>query len=307
MHSMYHNHHRAWPLLAVGLALGGMLVGPARAVDPFVRGDVDQSSRLDVTDAVSVLRFLFAGERNLVTCDDAADADDSGALDTSDAVYLLSALFRGGPVPVVPFPACGEDATEDTLGCEAYEVCRFAFTFYAQSFAADGVFFVIDRSGSMQDSGELQRAKQEILSFIEAAPPESRFGIVFFDASLVRFPASGTAAEATPEMKDSASAFVNSVPGGSGSCVKSGLLAAVDFARSTGARRNLIIYVGDGGGTCQGADEAAYLAQTLEAVTSANSGKARIHVIGVLDLSTIGGRFLRDLASRNGGTFTMIR
>jgi hypothetical protein len=298
---------RSWVLLVLGLALGGILAGPARAADPFVRGDVDQSSRLDVSDAVSVLRFLFAGERNLVTCDDAADADDSGALDTSDAVFLLSALFRGGPAPAAPFPACGEDGTEDALDCEEYEICRFAFTFYTQSFAADGVFFVVDRSASMQTSGELPRVKQQILSFIEGALPETRFGIVFFDAGVLMFPASGTAAEATPEMKDSASAFVSSVPGGSGSCVKSGLLAAVDFARSTGARRNLIIYVGDGGGTCQGADEAAYLDQTLEAVTSANGGAARIHTIAVLALSTIGERFLMDLASRNGGTFTMIR
>lgn len=300
--------HRSWMLLVIGLALGGVLaVGRARAADSFVRGDVDQSGRLDVSDAVSVLRFLFAGERDLVTCDDAADADDSGALDTSDAVFLLSALFRGGPAPAAPFPACGEDPTEDALGCEAYEVCRFAFTFYGQPFAAGGVFFVVDKSGSMQDSGELQRAKQEILRFIEGAPPGNRFGIVFFDAGVTRFPASGTAAEATPEMKEAASAFVSSVPGGSGSCVQSGLVAAVDFARGSEARRNAIIYVGDGGGTCQGADESAYLTRTLVAVTAANAGTARLHAIGVLDITSVGERFLRDLASRNGGAFTRIR
>jgi VWA domain-containing protein len=290
--------------LSVALAIAS---GRSSAADSFVRGDVDQSSRLDVSDAVSVLRFLFAGERQLVTCDDAADADDSGAIDASDAVFLLGALFRGGPMPSGPFPACGEDPTEDALGCDDYEVCRFAFTFFGRSYAADGVFFVVDRSGSMLDSGELQLAKQEIISFIEVAPPETRFGIVLFASNLAKFPASGTAAEATPEMKESATAFVNSVSSGGGSCVQQGLVAAVGFTRSSGARRNVIIYVGDGGGTCQGADEATYLNRTLETVTAENGGAARIHTIGVLALTTIGERFLMDLASRNGGTFTWIR
>ena len=119
--------------------------------------------------------------------------------------------------------------------------------------------------------------------------------------------ASGMAAEATPEVKQSALAFVDSVSGSYGSCVQSALLAGIELARSSGARRNAIIYLGDGGGHCQGADEATHLSQTLEAVTRANGGTARIHAIGVLDIPPVNWRFLTDLASRNGGTFTMIR
>jgi hypothetical protein len=296
--------HRSRLLFVLGIALAA---SPGVAADPFVRGDVDQSSRLDVSDAVAVLRFLFAGERDLVTCEDAADADDSGVLDTSDAVFLLGALFRGGPAPAAPFPDCGEDPTEDALGCDAYDVCRFAFTFYAQWFDADGIFFVVDRSGSMQESGELERAKSEILKVIRGAPPETRFGIVFFDRGVSLFPGSGIAAEATPEMKDSASAFVQSVTGGAGSCVEAGLLAAVGLAWSVGAPQSAVIYVGDGGGTCRGLEESGYLSRTLETVTEANDGLARIHTIGVLDFTSPGHRFLQDLAARNRGTFTRIR
>jgi hypothetical protein len=231
------------PTLAAAVAAG--TVG---AADTFVRGDVDQSSRLDVSDAVGILRFLFAGERSAVTCDDAADADDSGVLDTSDAVYLLGALFRAGLPPAAPFPDCGEDATQDALGCDAYEVCRFAFTFFDLPFAADGVFLAVDRSGTMQDAGELARARQEVLKFIEAAPAGIRFGIVFFDVGVIRFPSNGIAAEATPELKEAAAAFVRNMPGGAGTCVRPGLLAALDFVRSSGARRNVILYAGDGGG-----------------------------------------------------------
>jgi hypothetical protein len=286
--------------LAAVLAAGGAL-----AADTFVRGDVDQSSRLDVSDAVSILRFLFAGEAGLVTCEDAADADDSGALDASDPVFLLDALFRGGAAPAAPFPACGEDSTADALGCEAYEVCRFAFTFFGRSFAADGVFFVLDRSGTMIDRGELPRAKEEISGFLEAAPAGIRFGIVVFDAGVIKFPPSGTAVEATPEMRQAARAFVESVTGGAGTCVHSGLLAGVDFARASGIGRSAIIYVGDGGATCP-RDTVEYWQETLDAVTEANRGIARIHAMG-LDVASYFERFLRELASRNGGSYTRVR
>ena len=108
------------PLIGVALA-AVFSAGRVVATDPFVRGDVDQSSRLDVSDAVAVLRFLFAGERELVTCEDAADADDSGALDASDAIFLLGALFRGGPEPAAPFPDCGE--ADLRVGCDAFAPC----------------------------------------------------------------------------------------------------------------------------------------------------------------------------------------
>jgi hypothetical protein len=303
------DHQRSGLPWIVGLVLVVVIAadGEARAADPFVRGDVDQSSRLDVSDAVSVLRFLFAGERDVVTCDDAADADDSGGLDTSDAVFLLSALFLVGPLPAAPFPACGDDPTEDVLGCEAYEVCRFAFTFFGQTFDADGVFFVLDRSGRMQDSGELHMAKQEVLKFIEEAPRELRLGIAVFDDRVLKFPSSGMPAEMTVDVKDSASTFVELFPGGVGSCVQSGLLTALDFVQSSGARRNVIIYVGAGGGDCKGKDESTYLNQTLNAITEANQGITAVHAIAVHDVTSFGERFLVNLASRNGGTYTRVR
>jgi hypothetical protein len=69
-----------------------------------------------------------------------------------------------------------------------------------------------------------------------------------------------------------------------------------------------VFYIGDGGGTCQGADESTYLRETLEAVTAANDGRAAIHAIGVLLVAgdKVHNNFLRDLASRNGGTFRRV-
>ena len=49
----------------------------------------------------------------------AADFDDSGAVEITDAVSLLNFLFLGGSAPNAPFPDLGEDPTSDPLDCRA--------------------------------------------------------------------------------------------------------------------------------------------------------------------------------------------
>ena len=82
----------------------------------FIRGDCDLDGRLSITDAVCVLRGLFAGKGDLA-CEKGADSDDSGAIDLSDGIHLLNSLFRRGPPPAPPFPDCGSDTSEDLLTC----------------------------------------------------------------------------------------------------------------------------------------------------------------------------------------------
>ena len=82
---------------------------------PFVRGDVDHSGSINVTDAVKILRHLFAGLE--IPCEDAADADDTGEINLTDAVYALNYLFTKGPEIPAPFPDSGSDGTDDDLGC----------------------------------------------------------------------------------------------------------------------------------------------------------------------------------------------
>ena len=86
---------------------------------PFIRGDANGDGSYDLTDPVSVLRFLFNGQSQLVSCQDAADADDSGSLEISDAVTLLMLLFNGGDPLPEPFVECGLDPTpDDGLTCD---------------------------------------------------------------------------------------------------------------------------------------------------------------------------------------------
>ncbi|MBI4605626.1 MAG: hypothetical protein HY721_26980 [Planctomycetes bacterium] len=88
-------------------------------VPPFRRGESNGDGKVDLSDAVTVLNFLFLGISG-VTCQDAGDTNDDGKMDLSDAVYLLGFLFLGGPAPPAPgHEACGPDLTTDGLAdCE---------------------------------------------------------------------------------------------------------------------------------------------------------------------------------------------
>jgi hypothetical protein len=82
----------------------------------FRRGDADQSGRIDVSDAIVVLRHLFAGRP--MACRDAGDANDDEILGITDGIHVLEYLFRGGPTPPPPFEAPGADPTGDgSLDC----------------------------------------------------------------------------------------------------------------------------------------------------------------------------------------------
>jgi hypothetical protein len=82
---------------------------------PFIRGDANEDTIVDISDAVTILGDLFLGDPAPARCRDALDANDDGAADISDAVTVLGHLFLGdGPLPP-PFPNPGLDPTLDPL------------------------------------------------------------------------------------------------------------------------------------------------------------------------------------------------
>ena len=95
---------------------------PLDAGERFVRGDANQSGEVDMSDAIRILGWRFRSEP-APDCLDAADVNDDGGVDLSDTVYVLSRLFRGGAPPAAPFPECGEDPTDDDLGCLDPSAC----------------------------------------------------------------------------------------------------------------------------------------------------------------------------------------
>jgi hypothetical protein len=90
--------------------------GPALCGAPeFLRGDCDGNTRVEITDAINLLGFLFLGTFT-PTCRDACDTNDDGNVDLSDPLYILTFLFIGGidPIPQ-PYPDSGPDLTVDSL------------------------------------------------------------------------------------------------------------------------------------------------------------------------------------------------
>ncbi len=96
--------------------VGGMLTVDAAACR-FKRGDANGDGRLDISDAVTLLIYMFEGGRGPLRCEDAGDANDDGGLDIADAVRILGRLFAHGAPFDPPYPACGNDPTIDALRC----------------------------------------------------------------------------------------------------------------------------------------------------------------------------------------------
>jgi hypothetical protein len=76
----------------------------------FRRGYVNGDADLHISDALSLLGFLFLGDPGPDPLS-AGDLNDDGDLDLSDAIFLLTYLFGGGPQPPEPFQAPGPDPT----------------------------------------------------------------------------------------------------------------------------------------------------------------------------------------------------
>jgi hypothetical protein len=84
----------------------------------FRRGDANGDGSVDLSDAVAVLVWLFAGGAE-PGCLDAGDAAQDGTIDLSDAVGILTYLFLGGEAPPAPGPTDCGPSTDPSAGCAA--------------------------------------------------------------------------------------------------------------------------------------------------------------------------------------------
>jgi hypothetical protein len=82
---------------------------------PFIRGDVDGSGSVTLTDAVVLSDLVFGRSISFPENLDAADANDDGTLDGGDVNVILGVLFLEIPEFPDPFPEAGLDPTPDTL------------------------------------------------------------------------------------------------------------------------------------------------------------------------------------------------
>lgn len=91
-------------------------------VRQFTRADANDDGTVNITDAISILGYLFLGQTT-PTCIKAVDTDDTGTVNLTDALFVLNRLFTGGPPPPPPFTQCGVDPTEDNLTCDEFTGC----------------------------------------------------------------------------------------------------------------------------------------------------------------------------------------
>ena len=72
----------------------------------FIRGDANGDGRVNVLDALSLIRFIGGEEQNH-DCAAALNTNGDGGVDVSDALPLLRWIFLDGPPLPYPFPGCG--------------------------------------------------------------------------------------------------------------------------------------------------------------------------------------------------------
>lgn len=201
-------------------------------------------------------------------------------------------------------------------GDEGEENAPGVVRFYGQQYEGDGVFFVIDRSKSMAASGQLERAKKEVRTNLFQMTSGMRFAIVMVDFDIMKYPSQRRPAILDDNTRPGAMNWMATVTPGNTSCVRKGLVEALKFANRSESKRNVLIYVGDGGGDClplsvingvQVTDEDAYLRETLAVVRKENYKGTQVNTVGVMRVTLSGERFLRELAAANQGSYTRIK
>ncbi|MCK5126165.1 MAG: hypothetical protein KAR42_07905 [candidate division Zixibacteria bacterium] len=68
---------------------------------PYVCGDANGDSEVNVADAVFLINYVFKGGP-APEPEESGDANGDGSADVGDAVYIVNYAFRGGPEPVCP-------------------------------------------------------------------------------------------------------------------------------------------------------------------------------------------------------------
>ena len=96
----------------------GVIFSGGPIAGTFLRGDVNDSGSVDLSDVVALLNFLFLNAPGPESCLDIIDANDDGFPDISDAVFTLRYLFVEGDIIPAPFPSPGIDPTADAFECQ---------------------------------------------------------------------------------------------------------------------------------------------------------------------------------------------
>ena len=122
----YRGDARYASLLPRRLKKGAVNVKSSPTTLDFLRADANVDGKVNISDPIFVIRYLFVNDREL-ECADAADMNDDGSVDVADAIFGLTYLFRGpesgGPFSGNSIGKCGRDTTPDDLPACTYNLC----------------------------------------------------------------------------------------------------------------------------------------------------------------------------------------
>ncbi len=308
--------------LVLLLVLGSGWSAPLPAAR-FVRGDASSNGRIELTDGIRILEFLFL-RGPPPACRDAADADDDGRLSITDAVRIFLWLFGGGAPLADPGPRqglavyestdCGVDTTDDSLDCQApATTCQGGppgtVTFFGEPYEAAAVVWSLDNSGSM-NGNRAQVLAQELTRTISELAADVEFGLVYFSSRVSAFRDSPVPVPATPATKKEAIAFVGAQSPLGDSCFGEGVVKALMIARQSARAGKAVIVVSDGGvDVCATGDLAnpEQKRRILEQTLAANPDlSVKVHTI--LLRSDFGPfvHFMRSVAELHRGTFRQV-
>jgi hypothetical protein len=86
---------------------------------PFMRGNCNGNSGVDISDGIWMLQELFLGGPS-GTCAAACDANGDGSYSMVDAMHVIYWRLLDGPAPTAPFPDCDAVVGAD---CDAASYC----------------------------------------------------------------------------------------------------------------------------------------------------------------------------------------
>jgi hypothetical protein len=102
--------------LTAAQADGSISLNPVVTSD-WIRGDANSDSVVNIADVIWMISELFTGGA-ASSCSISSDANDDGMNDLGDPAYVIQYRFIGGPMPVAPFPGCGQVDGQTPEDCE---------------------------------------------------------------------------------------------------------------------------------------------------------------------------------------------
>jgi hypothetical protein len=181
---------------------------------------------------------------------------------------------------------------------ETEEAAPEVVVFFGQAYECDAIFYCLDRSSSTC-RGVLALEKREAIRKVQEFLANMQFGFVYFDRGIRKFPSDGRPARATPDQKSAAISYLSALQCGGGTCVLRGMLETLKYVSLCNARRAVVVYMGDGGTSCPGADLLEYARRALRQIRKANTKNVPIHAL-------VGAEswFAKELVRMNNGKLT---